>query len=236
MIRATQVVLLVLLVALLGGACVWGLVGWDLHKLATGVTPQASLLLQRWTPGKGKPDALIDAAYNFLHAGSGAVAQIGDAARAAGRDVDATSANVNRPCKGPAGPDACGILAGANKVLAKAGDAVVTTQTAELQAVPHATRAMDAFADAAYSLDDASRSGETALDSFNDLLQSKDISEGLNHANGTLASVDAIGVDARRVVDKATTEWLKPVPWWKQPIKKSSDLLDIGAAVARHTP
>lgn len=42
--------------------------------------------------------------------------------------VNTTLANVNRPCKGPAGPDACGTLAQINKVAIDAGDIAVTAQ------------------------------------------------------------------------------------------------------------
>lgn len=42
--------------------------------------------------------------------------------------VDTTLANVNRPCKGKAGPDACGVLAQINKAVIDIGDITVTTQ------------------------------------------------------------------------------------------------------------
>lgn len=46
----------------------------------------------------------------------------------------------------------------------------------------------------------------------------------------------AITTDGRKVSDKMTADFLKPVPWYMWPIKKGSQLLDIGSAVARHTP
>lgn len=42
--------------------------------------------------------------------------------------TDATLANVNRPCKGKAGPDACGTLSQLNKTAIDIGDITVTTQ------------------------------------------------------------------------------------------------------------
>lgn len=45
-----------------------------------------------------------------------------------------------------------------------------------------------------------------------------------------------IMADARRVSDKETADFMKPVKWYMQPIKKAGDIIDIGAAVARHTP
>jgi hypothetical protein len=42
--------------------------------------------------------------------------------------VNATLEHINRPCKGVAGPDACGTLAQVNKTVIGIGDLVVTTQ------------------------------------------------------------------------------------------------------------
>lgn len=59
----------------------------------------------------------------------------------------------------------------------------------------------------------------------------------------TVANVDAltgqwaaISGDFRQVADKTTADYLKPVPWYMWPVKRGSELLDIGAAVARHVP
>lgn len=46
----------------------------------------------------------------------------------------------------------------------------------------------------------------------------------------------AISIDGRKVTDKMTADYLKPVPWYLWPVKRSGEILDIGAAVARHTP
>lgn len=60
---------------------------------------------------------------------------------------------------------------------------------------------------------------------------------------GTISNVDAMTAswaatsgDLRKVADKMTADYFKPVPWYLYPVKKGSELLDIGAAVARHTP
>jgi hypothetical protein len=58
----------------------------------------------------------------------------------------------------------------------------------------------------------------------------------LSHIDGMTASGDAILADARKVADKETADWMKPVPWWRAPIAKTGQLIDIGAALARHTP
>ena len=62
----------------------------------------------------------------------------------------------------------------------------------------------------------------------------------IDHILGNVAAVtdggNGILVDARKISDYETAKFLKPVPWYMQPIKKSSDILDIGAAIARHVP
>jgi hypothetical protein len=61
--------------------------------------------------------------------------------------------------------------------------------------------------------------------------------------NATLSNVDAltaawarISTNGAKITDKMTADYFKPTPWYLYPIKKGSELLDIGAAVARHTP
>jgi len=51
-----------------------------------------------------------------------------DAVNGAIQGVDSTIANLNRPCKGKAGPDACGTLAQINKTDIDIGEAVITMQ------------------------------------------------------------------------------------------------------------
>lgn len=48
--------------------------------------------------------------------------------KADSRALQATFQNLNRPCRGKAGPDACGTLAQINKTTIDVGDAVVTMQ------------------------------------------------------------------------------------------------------------
>lgn len=47
---------------------------------------------------------------------------------------------------------------------------------------------------------------------------------------------NAILIDFRQVADKARENYLRPIPWWQQPIHRAGDIIDITAAVARHTP
>lgn len=84
------------------------------------------------------------------------IADVGGAAKKttsqAGNAVQSISNALTRPCKGPAGPDACGTLAATNKVLVKVGNTIVETQMEERGVVPHTTAAMDAMRDAANDL------------------------------------------------------------------------------------
>lgn len=75
----------------------------------------------------------------------------GSAAPSAGK-TDAVLDHLNRPCKGTAGPDACGTLAQINKTVITAGDAIVTTQLVERAAEPHIVAAMDEFSQTAKHL------------------------------------------------------------------------------------
>ena len=75
-----------------------------------------------------------------------------------------------------------------------------------------------------------------AGDDLDALLKRKAIGDVLDNLAGATGQGNAILGDFRQVADKARADYLRPVPWWQQPIKKSSDLLDIGAAIARHTP
>lgn len=56
------------------------------------------------------------------------------------------------------------------------------------------------------------------------------------HAASSVDSADGILADFRRAADKATDDYLKPVPWWQWPMKRSGQVIDIGAAIARHAP
>ena len=80
-----------------------------------------------------------------------AVDRWGAAAPSAGK-TDSVLDHLNRPCKGPAGPDACGTLAQISKTVIEAGDAIKQTQLVERATTPHVTAAMDEFGTAAIHL------------------------------------------------------------------------------------
>jgi hypothetical protein len=175
--------------------------------------------------------------------------------------VDAGLAAINRPCRKDV---PCGTLAALDKAIVKAGDAIVTTQLEErripgeiettlaaYQSVPiHVDRTLDAatnvtnrLATDADTLNQDFAAAQPLLASYtaagnslNDLLKQRAIILTLDNMQAMTGNGNSILADARKVADKTTADYLKPVPWWKQPIKKSSDLLDIGALFARHAP
>ena len=190
-------------------------------------------------------------------------------------DLKPTLDHLNRPCKGPAGPDACGTLAQINKTAIDAGDAIVRTQLIERATTPHITAAMDQFSTAADNLSITAQSltgtakaatgtltaatgtfneGMDTLSTFNAkagplldaytqsgndmdaLIKRKAIGDLLDNLAGVTAHGNAIAGDFQQVADKARADYLRPTPWYLQPVHRAGDIMDISAAIARHTP
>ena len=70
---------------------------------------------------------------------------------------------------------------------------------------------------------------QATTDTINDILKRQAIGKLLDNAEG-------ISGDFRTIADKATADFIRPVPWWQQPLKKSGDILDITGMIARHIP
>jgi len=129
--------------------------------------------------------------------------------------VTATLANVNRPCKGPAGPDACGALAQVNKTSIAAGDVanaaakqveqsgvLITATTRNLDAVGasvsgltgHLTKTADALAGTAKALTGTSQAATTTIGTANTSLTrltgSADVL--LGNANSSVAAMQPL--------------------------------------------
>ncbi len=173
--------------------------------------------------------ATTNALNEIAGAASASLKQYGAVAPVAQQAIQDTAANINRPCRGVAGPDACGTLAEANKTMVRAGDAIATTQLVERDSIPHVVDAMDALKGAAMGLN-----GDA--DSLNDILRDAAIKRGIANVASMTDSWAGVSVDFRKVADKTTADYLKPVPWYMKPIKRGGELLDIGAAAARHVP
>lgn len=142
--------------------------------------------------------------------------------------------------------DAHGTLSEANKALqgvSAISQHVQGTADAATALLASGQRTVDGLRPVEFSLNAAIErlgpledASTLAVEHFDALVSSPDISQALSHVNGMTASGDGILADAKKVADKETADWLKPVPWWKAPIAKGSQLIDITAAIARHTP
>ena len=77
---------------------------------------------------------------------------------------------------------------------------------------------------------------DAAAEHLDAILQDRNIPDTLANVQAVTQNAAGISLDARRAADEATADYLKPVPWWKQPIKRFGEAWDIGAAFARHAP
>jgi hypothetical protein len=99
-----------------------------------------------------------------------------------------------------------------------------------------ATGALDAIPDTLRHVDSAADNANGAVTDFRKFLNAPALSATVTNTAAMTGSWAAISFDAERVADKETKDFLKPVPWYLWPVKRSGEILDIGAAVARHTP
>jgi hypothetical protein len=227
MIRATSAALLLFLLAATGAVC-W--LAYDAHLLlrhldgvavrAEGIETKANATLINLDKGTA-----VWAASAKSQAGA-----VEDLAT----DAHGTLSQANTALAGVSGvaQHVQGTADAATSLLAsaqQATDQVPTTLATMNQTIGDFQPVLSALA---RSADSANK----AVIDFDALVNSPDLSHALSHVEGMTASGDAILGDARKVADKTAADWLKPVPWWKQPIKKSGQLIDIGAALARHTP
>lgn len=119
-------------------------------------------------------------------------------------------------------------------------DAAIDTANGQLT---HLGPAIDAVKDAAASVAPAVQGlqpvladADGAVGDFRHFINQPSLTATLGNVGSMTASWAAISGDTKRVADKMTADYFKPVPWYMWPVKKGSELLDIGAAVARHTP
>jgi hypothetical protein len=194
MIRASSVMLFLLLLALTVavGLGVWGCFGLNRYAIvalqkyadaapAKGKVDGLAAKMADALPSKGKLDAVADSANAVLAGARGGIT----------RTVD----NLNRKCKGEAGPDACGALAQVNKTVIKIGDAVVSTQQAEIETLPHFTAAMDSFKGAADDLGDTEAAATTAFGSFDALMKRKSLGDAIDGLAATSQNAGKISGD-----------------------------------------
>lgn len=100
--------------------------------------------------------------------------------------------------------------------------------------------AVDAIPPAIKQITDDTRpimaNADGAVGDFRKFISAPAITDTLGNVATITGNAAAITTDGRKVSDKMTDDFLKPVPWYMYPVKKGSQLLDIFSAVARHTP
>lgn len=136
-------------------------------------------------------------------------------------------------------------------VLINAASASLASTSESVNAqLGHLGPLLDSARNAADSIPAAIQHVNTAVDGIAPLLADSDGAVGdfrrfltAPALTSTLANVDSmtgswsgISADGRKVTDKMTADYLKPVPWYLWPMKRSGELLDVGAAIARHAP
>jgi hypothetical protein len=119
-------------------------------------------------------------------------------------------------------------------------DAAIDTANTQLT---HLGPLLDAGRDAAASVAPAMQSlqpvlanADGAVGDFRRFLTAPALNASISNVDSMTAAWARISTNGARVTDKMTADYFKPVPWYLYPVKKGSELLDIGAAVARHTP
>jgi ABC-type transporter Mla subunit MlaD len=137
-----------------------------------------------------------------------------------GQLIDATTANMNTV--GDTIKETAGHV---NKTV----DAATGTLTAATDTLGEGKRTIAA---AQPLLEAYTRSGED-LDA---LLKDRAIHETLDNVRAVTQNAEGVTFDLRQAADKATADYLRPVPWWRVPLQKGGQIIDITAAVARHTP
>ena len=217
---------LVLIVAVvLGIYGAWG--GW--HQVLVAV--------DHWGNAAPELQPTIDAisgSRGTLHEINKAVVKIGDAIVTTQLQERATTPHVT------AAMDELGLaakhlssasdsLSGTASALKGTADALTGTAQGATETLAEGKRTIAAAQPLLSQLTANGISIQTTTDTLNDVLKRQAIGKLLDDAAG-------ISGDFRTIADKATADFIRPVPWWQQPIKKSGQLIDIGAAIARHTP
>ena len=217
----------------LAALSVWGACGFTRHLI---------IAVDRWgaaAPTAGKTDAVLDHINRPCKGASGpdacgTLAQINKTVITAG-DAIVTTQLVERAAQ-PHIISAMDEFGQTAKHLSSTADSLSLTAHAATGTLDAATdtigegkRTIAAAQPLLAQLTANSASLQTTTDTLNDVLKRQAIGKFLDNAAG-------ISGDFRTIADKATADFIRPVPWWKQPIKKGSQIIDITAAIARHTP
>ena len=235
MARALQFAHILLAIALTVavGASVWGACGFTRHLI---------IAVDRWgaaAPTAGKTDAVLDHINRPCKGASGpdacgTLAQINKTAIDAGDAIVRTQL-IERSTQphiisamDEFGQTAKHLSSTADSLKGTA-DALTGTAQGATDTLAEGKRTIAAVQPLLAQLTANSASLQTTTDTLNDVLKRQAIGKLLDNAAG-------ISGDFRTIADKATADFIRPVPWWQQPIKKGSQIIDITAAIARHTP
>ena len=207
-----------------------------------GLTRHIIIAVDRWgaaAPGAGETDAVLDHINRPCKGASGpdacgTLAQINKTAIDAGDAIVRTQL-IERSTQ-PHIISAMDEFGQTAKHLSSTADSLKGTADALTGTAQDATdtlaegkRTIAAVQPLLAQLTANSASLQTTTDTLNDVLKRQAIGKFLDNAAG-------ISGDFRTIADKATADFIRPVPWWQQPIKKGSQIIDITAAIARHTP
>lgn len=202
-----------------------------------GLTRVAYVTIEKWgdaAPSKAQVSGILDSSNAVLGKANLAVANLADAtgdwsdaSKQQARDVRALLSAAGRTLDkftetGEAAKTTLAALAGTANALTGTANQATETAKAAQPLLASLTKTVTVAGVAAASLD--SRLRDPHIDAL------------MQHIAGMTASGDGILADGKKVADKATADFLKPVPWYMQPVKRGGELIDIGAAIARHTP
>lgn len=212
----------------------WFLLALTLSALVVwggfGFTQHAIILLDRWAavaPDPVKVESVVNNTNNAALNLSRATQTWADSSEQQARDVRATLVKANR------------LIGDLREVAGKSGDEVDALR-----------RTTDAATDSALALTRLLDEGKITVaaaqpvlgaltQSGNDLdaiLKDKAILETITYIRSITESGAGIMIDGKKVADKATADWLKPVPKWKLPLKRVGQGWDILSAAARMVP
>ena len=219
----------------LAALCVWGCFGLCQHII---------IAVDRWgaaAPGAGETDAVLDHINRPCKGASGpdacgTLAQINKTAIDAGDAIVRTQL-IERTTQ-PHIISAMDEFGQTAKHLSSTADSLKGTADALTGTAQGAT---DMLAEGKRTIAAAQpllESSTHAVDTFG--LAVGDIQHRadpvIDNLGGIAVHFNAISGQFELVTRKAAADYLRPVPWYMQPVKKGGELIDIGAAIARHTP
>jgi hypothetical protein len=171
---------------------------------------------------------------------------------------------INAPCVGFHGSVTCGplaqlsqteknvgILAGQaalqvkqSATLVDSASAAVTSATADVhrmalagtETLTEGKRTIAAAQPLLASLTRTSDASTLAIQHFDALVTSKDISEAISNIQFTTQNIGGVTADLRKVADKTTEDYLKPKTPWMKIGHALFNAYDLAAFAARHAP